>query len=377
MHNLLIKIFSPQELNHSSYVQAGLYEWARKQRVGVRVKIVCSENRGTLKINQGQRCKSNKAQAKTSFYELQNLANGESILFACDLYDWDSEFSSIALEKCQYVFKRNYRTAIVEKLEQHHQLKLFPLGLTFGVRSRWQGEYFKYFLGLFCQNIRLAWKFDGYFFSRIYREMMKQWKHWKFIKTTRLLDRFDSFEPFCNAKILFQTRTFEETQSDVLEIHEQRYRLIRLLRKEFPDTFYGGFLPRGIAVEKYKDALSNVPSEPEEYLNFVKECDIVIYTRGLAHSPAWKMAEYLSQGKVIMAEPLTTELPAPLEHGVHVLYFHSESELIENINKVQADKELAKRLSENARTYFEEYVHPEKNMERILTFMMRKEGWIV
>jgi hypothetical protein len=84
------------------------------------------------------------------------------------------------------------------------------------------------------------------------------------------------------------------------------------------------------------------------------------------------MAEYLSQGKVIIAEPLTTELPVPLTDCKEVLYFHNDVELIDKINRVMADSHLADSLSKNARGYFEAHVHPFQNVKRILELMLKK-----
>ena len=114
-----------------------------------------------------------------------------------------------------------------------------------------------------------------------------------------------------------------------------------------------------------------MPTQPSEYLKAVKNSKIVIYTRGLANSPAWKMAEYLSQGKIIMAERLTTELPVPLEHEKEVLFFDTDDELVENIKKVMEDRNLQNTLSQNARAYFEEHVHPVKTIERIISITLQ------
>jgi len=163
-----------------------------------------------------------------------------------------------------------------------------------------------------------------------------------------------------------------ENNPDLKAIHQQRYDIIKLLRKQFPENFNGGFVPSKVALENYGDAISTIPSEPEKYLDVVKKSRIVIYTRGLANSPAWKMAEYLSQGKVIIAEPMSTELPVPLLEGKEVLYFRNDLELIEKIKSVLNDSLLAEELSINARAYFEKYVHPVQNTKRILELMLAK-----
>ena len=122
----------------------------------------------------------------------------------------------------------------------------------------------------------------------------------------------------------------------------------------------------------YTDAITNIPTDPISYLNAVKESSIVIYTRGLKNSPAWKMAEYLSQGKVIIAEQLTAELPVPLEHRKEVLFFDNDEELLNNIKEVLHNDDLCNTLSKNARMYFEKHVHPVQSVKRILDTVIAK-----
>jgi glycosyltransferase involved in cell wall biosynthesis len=103
----------------------------------------------------------------------------------------------------------------------------------------------------------------------------------------------------------------------------------------------------------------------------IKKSKIVIYTRGLANSPAWKMAEYLSQGKVIIAEKLSTELVNPLTDGKEVLFFENHHDLIDKINLVLFNEELSSKLSLNAKKYFEDVVHPKQNIKRIINLMLQ------
>jgi glycosyltransferase involved in cell wall biosynthesis len=203
--------------------------------------------------------------------------------------------------------------------------------------------------------------------QRLFNSYTKIKQQVESIRGQRLITQYEDFSKGEDDVILFQTRVFpNESQMDTQQIHKDRYRIIKLLRREFPHQFKGGFIPSPLAREKYSDAITNVPSEPTRYLNAIKKAKIVIYTRGLANSPAWKMAEYLSQGKVIIAEQLTVELPVPLEHGKEVLFFENDEQLIANIHLVLQEKGLAAKLSLNARNYFEEQVHPLKNIERIL-----------
>ena len=374
MAKYTVTIYTPQELSQSSYMQTGLFEMAHKGFIDVAVKINASKNLGRIIFNQTDGIlETQQSFPKVSFYKLTNNSTKKSVTFATDLYDFSNQFSVAALEKCDYVFKRNYEHKYITKLSDKHQEKIHPFNLTFWVQSEYKSNDIKFFLGLLASNLNVNLKFDGYFFKRLIASYKAQLKHWSFIKTSRNLNRYEKQEKATKNSILFQTRCFlREDQQDVINIHEQRHHIIKLLRKHFSNQFLGGFIPSKIANEKYADALSNVPSEPELYLDALKKAKIVIYTRGLANSPAWKMAEYCSQGKIIIAERLTTELPVPLEHGKELLFFDTDEELVENIKLVLSDESLGNDLSVNARRYFEKHIHPAQSVKRILDIMITK-----
>lgn len=374
MSEYTVTIYTPQELSQSSYIQTGLFEMAEQGLLDLTVKISISKNLGRVIINEAEELiKTKQSYPKVSYYKLTNNFTKKSVLFATDLYDFANQFSIAAYEKCDYVFKRNYQYRFVSKLPNEYQKKTYPFNLTFWLQSKYKNNNAKFFIGLMVSNLNVNLKLDGYLFKRLVASYKAQLKHWSFIKTSRNLNRYEKFEKASVNTILFQTRCFlREDQKDVITIHKQRYHIIKLLRKEFPDHFLGGFISSKIANEKYADALSNVPSDPELYLDALKNSKIVIYTRGLANSPAWKMAEYLSQGKIIIAERLTAELPVPLQHGKEVLFFDTDDELITNIKNVLTDKELGNMLSMNARAYFEEYVHPVKSVKQMLDIMIKK-----
>lgn len=374
MPNYTVIIHTPQELNHSSYIQTGLFELEKMGLVNVEVQLYIKKNKGTVTVDRHDKiAKTSRPHPKTSFYTLIDSSSNKKISFATDLYDFAEHFSETALNNCDYYFKRNFENTYVNPLKVNSKAQIHKLGITFGCHSEYKHDDFKFFLGLFLTNFKLNLKSDRHLFKRILKTYDAQKKHWKFINTSRNISRFEDFGNASTNSIMFQTRCFlHEKDEDVKQIHQQRYHLIKLLRQHFPDTFRGGFVPSKVASKNYSDALTDVPTAPENYLDAMKKAKIVVYTRGLANSPAWKMAEYLSQGKVIIAEPLTTELPVPLTEGKELLYFHNDTELIEKIKMVLKDESLAAHLSKNARTYFEKHVHPVQNTKRILELMLNK-----
>ncbi|MAM28743.1 MAG: hypothetical protein CMC13_06940 [Flavobacteriaceae bacterium] len=367
-------IYTPQELNHASYLQTGLFELQRLGFINVKVQLSLKKNKGRIGVNnKGELTETSHAFPKISFYALIDNKTQQEITFATDLYDHAEYFSKVALQNCDFYFKRNFESRFVKPVQGTSKATVKKMGITFGAHSEYKKGAVNFYLGLMVTNLRLNIKLDRNLLKRIGKTYKAQKRHWQFINTSRNITRFEAFEKATEKIILFQTRCFlHENDVDVQQIHQQRYQLIKLLRHKFPNRFLGGFVPSKIATEKYDDALTNVPTAPEAYLDAMKKAKIVIYTRGLANSPAWKMAEYLSQGKVIIAEPLTTELPEPLTEGKEVLYFKNNTELIEKIKLVLSDEVLAEKLSKNGRAYFETYVHPVQNTKRILEGMLDK-----
>ena len=375
MSNITVIIHTPQELNHSSYIQTGLFELAHAGLINVKVKLSLKKNNGHIFISKdGDMEINNNAFPKTSYCTLIDSSTDKKISFAADLYDSAVKFSKTGLEECEFYFKRNYESFPVEIINKKYNNKVLPLGLTFRVQTSLLTSRNKIERGVLVSNLRLNFKLDRYVFMRLKNHYDKASKHIQDSRYNRDIKRFEDYEKIrLENSILFQTRCFlHENKTDVKQIHQQRYHIIMLLRHMFPERFLGGFVPSKISRKLYSDALTNVPTEPEEYLKALKKAGIVIYTRGLVNSPAWKMAEYLSQGKVIIAEPLTAELPVPLMDGKELLFFHSDEELIEKIKMVSEDDALATRLSQNARAYFEKHVHPVQNVRRILEVMLNK-----
>lgn len=375
MPNYTVFIYTPQELNHSSYPQTGLFELEQKGLIRVKVKLNIRKRKGMISVNdKGEISTSERAFPKAYFYTLLDHQSGEKINFVIDLYDHAKHFSKAGIEEADFYFKRNYESRFVDAVSIKNNRTIRKFGLCFGTHSKYKRNDVLFCLGLFGSNLLLNIKIDRLLIKRLIKTWKAQQRHWRFINTSRKIDRFQTMVSGSEKTVLFQTRCFlHENDLDVRQIHEQRYQIIKVLRNEFPDNFLGGFIPSKVVREKYGDAVTNVPSEPEKYLDALKNAGIVIYTRGLANSPAWKMAEYLSQGKVIIAERLTTELPVPLEEGKELLYFDSMEDLVAKIRLVLTDHALATRLSLHARKYFETYVHPTENIQRILELMLKKK----
>lgn len=370
MTAITITIFSPQELNHSSYIQAGLLELEKENFISLNFKVAFKRYLGTIRIIDNKTVCTPKPHPKTCFYEFKDNVSGQKFMFATDLYDASSSFSKYALEKCAFVFKRNYEQSKVDLLPQKYQNKIYSLGLTFKVVPNNNKFFIKLKVGLFLSNFLVKFKLNAYSLYQLKTDYVKLQMHWNSFKESSKLSDFEFKSTQLNSSILFQTWCFDSEESiDAQVIHKQRYTIIKSLKQNFPNLFKGGFIPSKIATIKYSDALTNIPTNQIDYIRQIQKSKYVIYTRGLQNSPAWKMAEYLSQGKVILAERLSAELPLPLIHRKDVLFFDNESHAVKLLNETMNNDKLCELLAENSRKYFDKNVHPKENVRRIINLM--------
>lgn len=372
--HLEILLYTPQELNQSSYFRTGLFELERQGKLKCKVVLDTGEKRGRISTEHGEVNLTSHPYPKASYYMLIDNKNKRRIRFAIDAYDIAYYFSDYALHHCDFIFKRHYDNKYLERLDPEIRRKIHPLGLSFMVRSRYERNSIALFWGLMLGNLRMIQIRDRTVLKRWTGAFKRAYNHWIGINNTRLLEHFNHYSNSNEPFVIFQTRCFPQHESpDAVQIHEQRASLIRILKKQLGDRFKGGFIPGKISSEYYPDCLTNLPTDPNGYLNLVKKAAIGIYTRGLAHSPAWKLAEYLSQGKCIVAEPLTTVLPDPLEHGRHLMYFHTPEECADICKWLLEHPEKMQEFSRNARAYYEAHVDPAANVERMLHIMLNSE----
>ena len=93
---------------------------------------------------------------------------------------------------------------------------------------------------------------------------------------------------------------------------------------------------------------------------------IGIYTRGLHHSLAFKLGEYLASSKCIVTEPLRNELPSPLVPGKNYLEFSTPQECMQRCEQLLDDHDLANQMRRNNWEYYQREVRPDRHVLRCL-----------
>jgi len=371
--NYTVIIYTPQDLNHSSYIQSGLFGLENIGLIHCKVKIDISKKLGRVNTKTGKTITSSNPQQKTSYYKLIDHVANKEYYFATDLYDISHFFSQFALENCDFVFKRNYVSKDIDSLSPEFQKKVFPMGLTLGVQSIHRKYWRTLKTAHFLANLNLHLKMDRNFFKRFQKVVRFSARHRRYVTQGRSLDKLENTSNDVQLKVFYQVRCFPQiNDEDVKKVHTVRSSLIRLLKKELKNEFLGGIVPGEISNKYYADCLTNLPTDPESYVALIKKSAICIYTNGLQNSPARKLAEYLSQGKCIVAQKIDAELPEPLEHGKNIMFYSNNEECISICKDLLGNPEKVKMLSKNARAYFEMHVHPLQNTKRILEHMLQK-----
>ncbi len=169
--------------------------------------------------------------------------------------------------------------------------------------------------------------------------------------------------------VLFMARTWDPNQSsahldlkrkvDRDAINLMRAECIRALRAAFGEKFVGGFASTEFARKAYPDLILNNDSYAKRnYIEILRANTIGVTTAGLHGSIGWKMAEYVAFSRAIVTEELHTTLPGSFAEGSNYLSFRTPSECVEQVRYLLSNDLLRKRMMQNNRDYYLNYLHP-------------------
>ena len=153
-----------------------------------------------------------------------------------------------------------------------------------------------------------------------------------------------------------------------LETNHYRANFIRACKSMNNINFMGGFAQRRLKdVEGFEDITFGNRFSLSDYINQTKRSAVVFSTPAVFGCHGWKLGEFLALGKAIISTPLTRLLPSPLEHGEHIHFVNGlYEEISDAVDKIINDNNYRRKLECNARKYFNDYLAPNKVIERIL-----------
>ena len=173
--------------------------------------------------------------------------------------------------------------------------------------------------------------------------------------------------------VLFQTRLWEpeESSEDLQRINEERADLIRALRKALGPRFRGGVTPTPFARQHYPDVLLTEAYRRNDFIRMVKRHLIGVYTRGLHHSLAFKLPEYLAASMCVVSDPLRNELPQPLTAGCHYLEFRGHDECAAQCERLLSRPAEARDMRRHNHDYYRQWVAPAEHVLHCLELVGR------
>ncbi|MDB5155164.1 MAG: hypothetical protein JWR54_3915 [Mucilaginibacter sp.] len=296
-------------------------------------------------------------QGKTIFYD---TSDGENLIEA-------------AAQVSDMYFKRSYRqSAIPDKYKE----SVFPFGLNYQVHA-----------GMFDRNEFYRLFFSGRNYTKSPKELLKWILRNISIKYNPTIKNMNSLpQPNQDPRVLFMSRTWDPDncpypipdkykeiwKQECISINETRASVIKILRKELADRFYGGFSQSTYSLKHYKDSLlkDNKASRKENYMKILRKHPICIATTGLHNSISWKFAEYIAFSKAIVSEKLYFTVPGNLEAGKNYLEFNNAEECVKQTLNLFEDKILRAQMMENNYDYYKKYLLPDKIILRTLNIAL-------
>jgi len=277
--------------------------------------------------------------------------DGKGMDIAFDLYDRSDRFDSALLEHTDIYFKRSFYRPHLGMLPVEWRNKIKPFGLNYA-----------------CQSVAGE--------ARLAEAPLCLNQSLNRYRTVRPAGDFEQ-PPDASVmpSIIFQTRAWapESTSDDAPEVNESRARIIRALRKAFPDRFSGGFAPNPFACQHYSDLVSEHPNEPADYLRFTKRHLIGVSSRGLHKSEPFKLAEYMAASLAIVSEPVRNKFSPLLSAGSNLLEFRTPEECVEGCSRILSSPALAAELREASWRYYQSHVEPARHIENLLNHAFESE----
>jgi hypothetical protein len=271
-----------------------------------------------------------------------------------DSFEIDPE----VLQEVDFYFKRSYADAEVKKLREN--FKVFPLGLNYPV----------YCGGFDRFSLERATLQEG---LEVYRSVLRGLGVDYILGNRRYgvprLGRMEAYPDLtAGPRALFIAGAWNpgdahsKQKSDEREyINNMRADCIRLLRKEFKKYFLGGFIHDSYVQKKFADCLLSEPrlAKKRNYMRLLKQFPIGVATTGLHGSIGWKLAEYVSLSKAIVAERLNYRVPGQFAREANYLEFSSAAGCAEGVTRLFQDHELRRRMMVNNFRYYQSYLRPD------------------
>ncbi len=302
------------------------------------------------------------------FFNVKVIINGKTTV-CYDTHDWNWIDEDV-LRETDFYFKRSYDARYLSELKEKD--KVFPLGFNYEVTSPGK-DLFRLERAAFYET------------KDKIKTIAKGLRIDKFLRgkgDSSRLDKLESYPDFTGEpKILFMARAWnpralpDKRQQEAVEaINENRAASIRILRREFGGSFFGGLARDDYSIENFKDCLlpDDSLSSKRKYLEILKDFPVCVATVGLNDSNGWKLAEYVAFSKAIITEPLRFEVTGNFAKETNYLEFTAPEELIESATRLFENKDLRFEMMMNNYRYYQSYLRPDSLILNSLAVVFRQ-----
>lgn len=280
-------------------------------------------------------------------------------------------FMNPLLDQFDICFKRSFSSYKNAKLKNIN--KLFPLGLNYMVtiprniaHIPTQEDTKREKIKKIIRMLPFSEYYNGHYYMNSFEEMPRLEKDPKVLFMARLWETEGD-----QAGKLSSSKKDERAY-----INEFRANCIRLCRKEFGLSFFGGVAPTSFTSKYYPDLIiedKNV-TKRNHYIKKVKESAICIATMGLHESNGWKLAEYVAASRAIVTEELRYETSGDFNEGQNYLAFGTPEECIDKIYKLKNNDTYRYMMMVNNYNYYHNYVRPDRLvLQSVLTVLQTNQ----
>jgi hypothetical protein len=345
----LIDFDSTYDIYHASKIFTGLCGLAHIGRIGLQIDSRI-HRRGVdpLVVN----------------LEVRESKGGNRRRLAVDLHDRSDWYAERSLTNCDVYFKRSYEQDTLDHLPEPLRRKISPFGLNHSCMSFPASVRL---LPRLCALLlyRSVQKFFGSGARPSRRESLRA-----YLRLLTLASCRDYEQAPCVAAspaIIYQTRVWgpEDDIADDPTVNATRVELVRALRCAFGERFCGGLIPTPYALKRYPELIVKTNFRRSQYAAMNRRAFIGVYTRGLHHSNAFKLSEYLAASLCIVAEPPRHEIPVPLVAGRNYLAFRDPDECVGRCSALLKDADQAMEMRRQNHRYYRSNVCPTSHMMQL------------
>jgi hypothetical protein len=348
MYHVTMSLHDQTSLYNASKVLAGLYRLAAEGAVVVRVtsKSFAEPQAAVLQLT----------------VESDDGATEFPRRVAIDLLDRSDIVDGAALAACDVYFKRSIFAPDLQALRaqpgiQNSLGKVRPWGLNFPCHSA----------GSKVQRWSLVTRCFAKLVARaVLRGPQAAIRVAQEVRQFACLPNATQFEVAeqqpLEPLVVFQSRLWEPHEAapdNADEVNRLRVDVVRALRRGLGRAFLGGLVATPLSRRLYPDeVVAPEQSRMGNYAALSRRALIGVYTRGLHHSTAFKLPEYLAGSKVIVAEGLRNELPEALERDRHWISFRDPEECVTRCQELLKDLPRCPALRRAAGEYYRRHVEP-------------------